>query len=71
MKPSLHIMLPMKRIASILWAGLCAAWLLLAADSQILITVEWLAQHRQDPRLVILDARPEAEYAQGHIRSDI
>ncbi|MBI3667544.1 MAG: sulfurtransferase [Acidobacteria bacterium] len=35
------------------------------------MTAEWLEQHREDPRVVIVDARPEAEYAKGHIPAAI
>ncbi len=47
--------------------ALLAAPMVFAAESQTVVTAPWLAQHRTDPHLVIVDARPEAEYAKGHI----
>jgi len=31
------------------------------------VTVDWLLKEKSDPSLVVLDTRPEAEYAKGHI----
>lgn len=45
---------------------LAVACLALPAYSQI-VTVEWLEKERQDPHMVILDARPAADYAKGHL----
>ena len=33
----------------------------------LIVSVRWLMQHTTDPTLRIVDARPTAEYAQGHI----
>ena len=55
------------QIGKALLSGLASSYLLFAADSQTLVTVDWLAEHRQDADVVILDARPEAEYVKGHI----
>jgi len=41
--------------------------LMSAAYAQTLMNVEWLEKSRADPKLIILDARPEADYAKGHI----
>jgi thiosulfate/3-mercaptopyruvate sulfurtransferase len=41
----------------------CLAW---PGYAQI-VTPEWLDKERQDAQMVILDARPEAEYAKGHL----
>lgn len=55
------------RIRLRLCSALAFAVVLLAADSQTLVTVDWLALHRGEPKLVILDSRPEADYARGHL----
>lgn len=57
----------MRRIANLLGPAMIGASALLAAESHTLVTPEWIEKHRQDPHLVILDARPEAEYAKGHV----
>lgn len=45
---------------------LAFCWLpLLAADLRV--SPAWLAEHLDQPNLVIVDARPPADYAQGHI----
>jgi thiosulfate/3-mercaptopyruvate sulfurtransferase len=36
-------------------------------NAGLLETTEWLAEHVDDPDVVIVDARPAEEYAQGHI----
>ena len=33
----------------------------------LIVSVSWLMQHTQDPNLRIVDARPTAEYAKGHL----
>ena len=33
----------------------------------LIVSVHWLMQHTEDPTLRIVDARPTAEYAKGHI----
>ena len=45
---------------------LAVAYLALPAYSQI-VTVDWLEKERQDPAVVILDARPAADYAKAHL----
>jgi thiosulfate/3-mercaptopyruvate sulfurtransferase len=47
-----------------LW--LAVALVAVPAYSQI-VTADWLEKERKDPQMVILDARPEAEYAKGHL----
>ena len=37
------------------------------SSSNRLVTTAWLAEHRADANLVIIDARPTAEYVAGHI----
>ncbi len=44
-----------------------AAVFLSVGHSQTLVTADWLQQRRNDPNLLIFDARPEAEYRKGHI----
>ena len=34
---------------------------------ELIISADWLAKHRDDPRLVLVDVRPEDQYAAGHI----
>ncbi len=49
-------------------AEIClASAMAVPAGAQVLVTCEWLEKNRADPQLVILDARPEAEYAKGHL----
>ena len=38
------------------------------ADTSLLVTAEWLAQHQDDSNLVILEVSEDAEYRRGHIR---
>jgi thiosulfate/3-mercaptopyruvate sulfurtransferase len=45
---------------------LAVACLALPNYAQI-VTPEWLDKERPDPQLVILDARPQADYAKGHL----
>ena len=49
------------------WMSSLLATVLLAAESETFVTAQWLAEHRADSNVFILDARPEAEYAKGHI----
>jgi len=41
------------------------------SSNQILVSIDWLIQHQSDPKLMIVDARSEAEFNQGHIRGAI
>ncbi len=45
---------------------LAVAGLVFPVYSQI-VTVDWLEKERRHPALVILDARPETDYVQGHL----
>ena len=45
-------------------AGVLFPWVVYP---QALVNAEWIQQHRREPNLVILDARPESDYARGHI----
>lgn len=36
-------------------------------SAPLLVDAAWLAQHIQDPGLVIVDVRPSSDYAKGHI----
>ncbi len=47
--------------------GLVASVAVWGADSQSFIAPDWIEQHRSDAEVVLLDARPEAEYSKGHI----
>lgn len=55
------------RIGKIFYPSLLALVLPGIARTQALVTAEWIEQHRNDSELVIVDARPEEEYAKGHI----
>lgn len=37
------------------------------ANPNLIVSVHWLMQHIQEPNMRIVDARPRAEYARGHI----
>ncbi len=37
------------------------------AESQSFVAPDWIEQHRSDAEVVILDTRPEPDYAKGHI----
>ncbi|HEV2129244.1 MAG TPA: rhodanese-like domain-containing protein [Thermomicrobiales bacterium] len=37
------------------------------AITDLLVSVDWLAEHHDDANLLIVDVRPEDQYAQGHI----
>ena len=36
-------------------------------NSDLLVSAAWLAQHRTDPQVKILEARSTKDYAAGHI----
>jgi thiosulfate/3-mercaptopyruvate sulfurtransferase len=37
------------------------------ADTEFLVSASWLAEHRADPTVTIVDMRPAQAYSQGHI----
>ena len=37
------------------------------ANPNLLVSVEWLMQHQADAGLVVVDARPSADYEKGHL----
>ncbi|HYM11315.1 MAG TPA: rhodanese-like domain-containing protein [Bryobacterales bacterium] len=57
----------MPRFANTLWPALLSVSALAAAESHTLVAPEWIEKNRRDPHLVLLDARPEAEYLEGHV----
>lgn len=62
----------MRRFLAV-WVLMALAWLAQAQQAPLLteptlVSTEWLAQHWNDPRLRIIDARPSLrDYLQGHI----
>ncbi len=62
--------LPMRRrvvCALFALAGWRAAVAAPALAADPLVPPAWLAAHRDDPRVVVLDIRPPADYAAGHV----
>ena len=37
------------------------------ANPNLVVSVEWLTQHAADPGVVVVDARPSADYEKGHL----
>lgn len=57
----------MRILQSALLLATVAAPLAAQNGSSPLVSVAWLAEHKNDPNLVLLHAGPEAEYATAHI----